>query len=164
MKKLITALLTVLAIGENADVKAQGFDDYGYTYVRFLKSSTGTCEVGKLVKVTSYFGGKSSFCVDPESWIKTQNGGRIQHYFKSIHRKGIQIESGGTEVNCVAMESRLRPIFDFTTYKPTIYGAAKDKDGWWVIRYGPHWDNWEVMEREGDIKKYVCNRWRRESS
>ena len=30
MKKLITALLSALVIGGNVDVKAQGFDDYGY--------------------------------------------------------------------------------------------------------------------------------------
>ncbi|KZR86255.1 hypothetical protein MITS9509_03494 [Synechococcus sp. MIT S9509] len=170
MKKLFNTSLavTALIIGNSASVQAQGVvDPYGWLYGKRLKAiKGGNCAIGELIMVKDYGtlnGLSGSTCVDPGSWIRTQNGGRVQWILKVQYKNQITIGSAVREVNCRTMESRSRSLWSLINYKPKGSTSEPGKDGWWSKYFSKSYSDWQPIEDLDGQNQYICERWRTEN-
>ena len=169
MKALITAIaLTIFPLPSSAFEGIDRYGDYGYM---LIKSGSKVCNINELILTTksSYQDETITYCVAPKSFIRTENGGRVQVISSESHESKLSHGSYAEEINCRAMERRSIPeLWSFSNIRDEKQYPFRWKPvgnaGWWrgkAIARDRSWGPWKVMNSADEgMAKYICNRWK----
>lgn len=167
MKRLLPIVLALLT-GTPA-LASEGYDFAGIKAIRYIRSNSKFCKIDNFVVLTSIPEFQFSSCADPDTFLRTSDGGRVQ-IFNVSHsdEEGWTYGSYAIEVNCKTMENRSIPeIWSFRKNKPKTSFANKwklvEKLGWWKGTRSWNWSDWEVMQKTSDDSDYICKRWRKDT-
>ena len=152
MKRLLPIALALFA-GSSA-VASAGFDRYGRQARRYISNNSKSCKIENFIVLWSdaledivpglSFPG-TSICADPDTFLRTEVGGRVQIFDTwQWGKDDISYGSWAHEVNCKILETRSIAFWEVKKTKsksPWIKRWRKTSQGWWMgigsQRWGP---------------------------